>query len=298
MRIEVKKIDATKREMMFEVSKERVTQELEAVFTEVGKSAKIKGFRPGKAPRHVIEAEHGKLAQEKMIERVIPAAYQEGIKKENINPIDLPEIKDVQVKDGMLSFTACLDIRPEVVVKEYKGIRIKKKNAQVTDEEINKTLDFFKKSQGKEKEVDINDDFAKGLGYPTLDEMKASFRRQMELEKERQNRADVENQIIDFLVKSVKFFVPKTTVDRHLGRLAHEARHRLEKQNTAKEEIDKKIEEFTQKMRPNAERDVKAYFILEEIAKQENITLEEGENVFQKVVSFLLKEAQWEEAKS
>ncbi len=298
MKIEVKKKDATKREMMFEVPKERVSQEFEAVFTEIGKSAKIKGFRPGKAPRHVIEAEHGKLAQEKMIERLIPTAYQEGIMKEKINPIDLPEIKDVKVKDGMLFFTACLDIRPDVVVKEYKGIKIKKKNAHVTDEDINKTLDFFKKSQGKEKETDMNDDFAKGLGYPNLEEMKASFRRQMELEKERQNRADVENQIIDFLVKSVNVAVPKTTVDRHLGRLAHEARHRLESQHTPKEEIDKKIEEFTQKMRPNAERDVKAYFILEEIAKQEKMKLEEGENIFQKVVSFLLKEAQWEEAKS
>ena len=50
-------------------------------------------------------------------------------------------------------------------------------------------------------------------------------------------------------------------------------------------------------MKPSAERDVKAYFILEKIAQQENIKIEQGENLLQKVIGFLLKEAQWEEAK-
>ena len=144
MKIEVKKIDATKRELKFEIPKDRVTKTMEEIYAEVGKGAKIKGFRPGKAPRHLVEAHYGKLVQEETIKKIIPEVYHEGIEKENISPIDLPEIEDVHFKDGVISFKARLDIRPEVKIKDYKGIKITRKDSQVTDEEINKTLEFFK----------------------------------------------------------------------------------------------------------------------------------------------------------
>lgn len=297
MKVEVKKVDATKRELKLQVPKERVTKRLEEVFEDISRAAKIRGFRPGKAPRHVVEQEHGKLAQEKMMESLIPEVYQEAVKQESLTPVDFPEISDVKFKDGELSFTASLDIQPEFTVSDYKGIKVQKKPAQVTDEELNKTLDFFKTAQGKEKETKIDDEFAKGLGYPSLEELKASFKRQMEIEKDRQNRFDIESQIVDHLIKNTKLTVPKTTVQRHLDRLIHDVRHRLEQQNLKAEELEKRVEEFVKNMKPNAERDVKAYFILEKIAEQEKMKIEQGENVFQKVIGFLLKEAQWEEAK-
>ena len=297
MKVEVKKVDATRRELKFEVPKERVSQRMEEIYSEIAKVAKIRGFRPGKAPRHVVEQEHGKVAQEKMMERLIPEVYQEAIKQESLSPVDFPDIRDVQFKEGKLFFTASLDIQPEFTVKDYKGIKVQKKATQVTDDEISKTLDFFKTAQGKDKEAKIDDEFAKGLGYASLEELKTSFKRQMELEKDRQNRADVENQVVDFLVKNTKLTVPKTTIERHLERLAQDARRRLERQNVKAEEMEKRVEEFMKNMRPNAERDVKAYFILEKIAAQEEMKLQEGENIFQKVIGFLLKEAQWEEAK-
>ena len=64
MKVTVKKVDALKREMKFEVPKERVTKKLEEVYEELGKVAKVKGFRSGKAPRNVLEKEHSALAQE------------------------------------------------------------------------------------------------------------------------------------------------------------------------------------------------------------------------------------------
>ncbi len=297
MKVEVKKVDATKREIKFEIPKDRVIKRLDEVYSDIAKAVKIRGFRPGKAPRHIIEKEHGKLAQEKMMESLIPEAYQEAITQESLAPIDFPEISDVQYKEGILSFKASLDIQPEFTVQDYKGIKVSKKSTTVTDEEIQKTLDFFKTAQGKEKEATLDDEFAKGLGYASLEELKTSFKRQMELEKDRQNRFDVENQIVEFLVKHTKLVVPKTTIQRHLDRLTHDARKRLEEQKLKPEELEKRLGEFVKTMTPNAERDVKAYFILEKIAEQEKMSLEQGENVFQKVIGFLLKEAQWEEAK-
>ncbi|MFA6379451.1 MAG: trigger factor family protein, partial [Candidatus Omnitrophota bacterium] len=113
MKVEVKKVDATRREIKFEIPKERVVKRLEEVYADISKVAKIRGFRPGKAPRHIVEQEHGKIAQEKMMESLIPEVYQEAVKQESLAPIDFPEISDVQYKDGILCFKASLDIQPD-----------------------------------------------------------------------------------------------------------------------------------------------------------------------------------------
>ena len=67
MKVEVKKVDALKRELRFEVPRERVTKTLDEVYEEIGKYAKVKGFRPGKVPRAVLATSHGKLAEEETI---------------------------------------------------------------------------------------------------------------------------------------------------------------------------------------------------------------------------------------
>ena len=94
MKVEVKKIDATKRELRFEIPQERVSKKLEEVYEDIGKVAKIKGYRPGKAPRSVVETHHGSLAREETLKKIIPEVYREGIEQEKIEPLDLPEIME------------------------------------------------------------------------------------------------------------------------------------------------------------------------------------------------------------
>ena len=67
MKVEVKKIDSIKRELRFEVSKERVSKALEGVYLEIGKIAKVKGFRKGKIPRHLLESQYGPTAKEEVV---------------------------------------------------------------------------------------------------------------------------------------------------------------------------------------------------------------------------------------
>lgn len=293
MKVEVKKIDATKRELRFEVPRERVTQKLEEVYNDISKQADVKGFRPGKAPRHVLEANYSKLAQEETIKKLIPEVYQEGIQKESLNPIDLPEINDVSFKDGVVSFTARLDVKPEVKIKNYKGIKIAKKDSQVTDEEIDKTFEFFKQGQGQGKEVPIDDAFAKSLGYASLQDFRTSLKRQLEIDKDRQNRMDVENQVMEYLMKNTDIIVPESAVNRQLEHLMEDTKQRLRSQGLKDEDITKREDEMRKDLHKSAERDIKVYFILDKIAELENITVEKGENLFHKIIGFLLKEANW-----
>ncbi len=304
MKLEVKKVDATKRELKFEIPKDRVSQKLEEVYVEIAKVAKVRGFRPGKAPRNVIEGEHSRLAQEEMLKKIIPEVYQEGIDKEKIVPMDMPDIHDVSYKDGKVTFNATLDIRPEVKVKNYKGVQLKRKTSQVTEEEINKTLEFFKRGQG-EKEVNIDDQFARGLGYPNLEDFKNFLKRQMEMDKDRQNRMDVENQILEALLKESSLVVPASVVQRQLEHLVGENIRHLKSRPAVggagrmpEEEIKKKEDELRKELKSVAERDVKIFLIMEKIAELENISVGPNENMPHKVLEFLMKNANWEETKS
>jgi len=295
MKVDVKKIDATTRELKFEVPKERVTQKMAEVFQEIAKEAKIKGFRPGKAPRHVLETHHGRLAQDETIKQIIPEVYREAIEKEKLDPIDLPEIQDVNFKEGVISFTARLEIKPEVKVKDYKGIKVKRKSSQITDEEINKTLEMFKQGQKKDKEFVMDDAFARELGFPHLEDFKSSLRRQLEIDKDRQNRIDVENQIVEQILKNAQLTVPPSAVKKQVDHRVEDIRHRMEHQGLKKEDIDKRIDEMQKELKEVSERDLRVYFIFEKIAELENITVAEKENMVSKVMGFLLKEAKWEE---
>ncbi|MCK5580536.1 MAG: hypothetical protein KAJ18_04605 [Candidatus Omnitrophica bacterium] len=297
MKVAVKKIDALKRELKFEVPKDRVVQKMEEVYKELGKVAKVRGFRKGKVPRSVLEAEHGALAKEETIKKIIPEVYQEGIEQESLLPLDLPEIQDVDFKDGAITFTAHIDIKPDVKINKYKGVTVKRKDSQVTDEEVQKTLDYFKKSQGADKDVEIDDAFAHGLGYPSLDAFKQSLVRQMEIDKDRQNRADIEDQIVNALLKESKLSVPQGLVKKQLEHRVADTKNRLQSQGVPEEDIKKREEEIRKDLQKTVEKDVKVYLVFDKIAELENITVGQGENLPAKVMEFLMKEAEWKEGK-
>jgi FKBP-type peptidyl-prolyl cis-trans isomerase (trigger factor) len=297
MKVEVKKVDALKREMKFEIPREKVTEEMDAVYTEIGKHAKIKGFRPGKVPRHILVNSHGQLAKDETIKKIIPQAYHEGVHQKQLNPIDLPEITEVNLKDGVLTFTATLDIHPDVEISQYKGIKVERKKSDVTEEEVQKTLEFFKKGR-TDQEVTIDDNFAKGMGFPSLEEFKTALKRQIEFDKDRNNRMDVENQIVEELIKNAKLIVPQSLVKRQLHHRLNEALKRFKSQGLNDEELKKKEEELCTQLGPIVEREVKIYLILEEIAKLEKITVTDAnESLPGKVMEFLLKEASWTDTK-
>jgi len=298
MKVDVKKVDAVKRELKFEISKERVSKKFDEVYKELGKIIKVKGFRPGKVPRNILEAQHSDKAKEEVLRKLVPEVYHEGVKQEQLIPLDMPEIADVDFKDGVVTFTAKLDIKPEVIIDQYKGIKVKRKSSEVTKEEIDKTLEYFRKGQGQDKEnkVEVNDAFAHGLGYPNLEEFRKSLSRQLESDKDRHNRADVENQIVENLLKKTKLTVPESLVRRQIEHRIEEEKKRLKSQGVSDDEIDKKEKEMRKDLRAPVEREVKVYLILDKIAEVERIEIKEGENLPVKVIEFLLKEARWEGA--
>jgi FKBP-type peptidyl-prolyl cis-trans isomerase (trigger factor) len=294
MKVSVRKIDALRWEMFCEVPKERVLKKQDEVLSEIARHAKIPGFRAGKAPRDLVQKAHSQTAREETLKNLIPEAYQEGIRSEKLDPIDLPAIDQVELVDGLLKFRATFDLRPVVEVKDYRGIPVARPPVEVTDEEIAKSMDYFKKGRGLDEKAELDDAFAKSMGFPSLEEFKTALKRNMELDKERQSRQDIENQLIDGLLKNATLDVPRSLVDRQLAGRVEEFSRRLKSYGAKQEVIDKKVEESRKEIQDAAEKDVRVFLVLKKVAELENISVPEGENMAVKVMEFLLKEAKWE----
>ncbi|MBM3252526.1 MAG: hypothetical protein FJZ11_07110 [Candidatus Omnitrophica bacterium] len=294
MKTTLKKIDNCKREMTIEIPKDVVEKKFDEVYKEIQKVAQIKGFRPGMAPMHLVQAQHSQLAKEEVIKDLIPNFYKTALDQEKLLPVDLPEVSDVNFKDGGFSFKATFEVVPEIKIKKYKGLEVKRKKTEASEDDLKKSLDFLRQSKGLDKDASLDDSFAKGLGYLDMNELKETIKKQLELAKAQDARIDMENQIVTQLLENSELEIPQSSVAKQLDYLLQEARHRMAAGGMKKEEIESKENNLKDQLKQTAINDVKAYFILDKIAELENIKAEKSEQRAARVIEFLLKEAKWQ----
>ena len=124
------------------VAPEVVNAEVEQVFKEAASSVQVPGFRPGKAPRSMIESRINlDLVRGEALERLTHTAYLEALEETDLEPIDRARIEDDNLaEDGSFSFTAIVAVMPPVKLGEYKGIAVTQPQVQVTDEAVEEEL--------------------------------------------------------------------------------------------------------------------------------------------------------------
>lgn len=289
MKIEVKKLDSIKREISIEVSDDTVKNKFEDVFTRIAKDAKVAGFRPGHAPRDILEKHYSSSAHEQVLKELVPDIYHEAIKKEGLEVIELPQITDVKLDRVKLSFKAIVEVSPEIPIKNYKRQKVNYKNIAVSPDEIKRNIESLKES----KKLDVIDDsFARSLGYPDLSELEKAVERQIFLQKENQQRQNLENEIVENITAGLDFKLPGALVDRQLQELLRHAKVDLALKGFPRDKIEEQEKELIKNMEPEAKKQVKVYLVLAEIAKKENIPLDD--NVPGRVIEFLLREADWQ----
>ena len=102
------------------------------------KSLRIPGFRPGTAPRKMIEAMYGAhVFYEDGLEEIFPEIYDEAIINQGIKAIGRPSLTDMQISDdNVVTIDLTTDVYPEVTLGQYKGLEIEKPEATVTDAQV------------------------------------------------------------------------------------------------------------------------------------------------------------------
>ena len=307
MKINIKKHKNCKKTFEVKLPAERVKDEFEKVYESIKKVASIPGYRAGKVPRDLLEQHYSKTAREEVLKNLVPETYGNILEEHKLDPIGYPDITDVKLDlNGEFSYKASIETKPEFSLKSYKGLKVKRKAKEVKEEDIQKNLEslreahaqnvpkkdseaspFVNKGLGEEKEKvlpKLDNEFAKDMGFESLDKLKEVIRQNLKAVLEEASHADLEMQVINQMVDGADFEVPESLVNSEKKRLLKDANMRIEymqamqkqqdpdKKFTLSDKDKKELEENTS---IQAVRQVKAFFILDKIARAEKIYIKE-----------------------
>jgi trigger factor len=151
MKAIMEKIDNHRVVFEIEVGQQEVTNALEKAYRKLAAKVNIPGFRKGKAPRQILEARIGKDAiLDEAFEMMASPAYSQAVKDNGVEPVSRPEIEVVTLaEDKPMVFKATVVAKPEMVLGEYKGLKIAQKVDVVTEEQINAEIESLRERHSK-----------------------------------------------------------------------------------------------------------------------------------------------------
>jgi trigger factor len=143
MNVKVDKKEKSQVILEFTVSKEEFKDRLDKSFAKNAKYFKIQGFRPGKAPRNVIEKTYGEgVLYQSAVEDSVDEDFKKAVEENNLEVVSKPELDIKQIgKDKDCIYTVSFYVKPEATVKKYKGLEVEKTVVEVTDEDVDKDIE-------------------------------------------------------------------------------------------------------------------------------------------------------------
>ena len=127
--------------MRVELPAERIEKEVESRLKSVGRTAKIKGFRPGKVPASVVRQRYGVQVRQEVLSELMGQSYRDAVAQENLNPVARPKIEPVVSEDGKgFAFVATFEVLPEVKLKDLDRIEVTRPVVEVTESDCDDML--------------------------------------------------------------------------------------------------------------------------------------------------------------
>ena len=138
----------------FAIDKATFDAVVDKVYRKQVKNINVPGFRKGKAPKSVIEKMYGTgVFYEDAINDLIPENYEAAVKEAGIVVVGQPEIDVVSLDENGLVLSAKVPVKPEMQIKDYKGIEAVKAAAEATDEQVNRELEMIRERNSREIEI-------------------------------------------------------------------------------------------------------------------------------------------------
>jgi trigger factor len=152
----VENLSPTRVRLAVEVPFEDLKPSLDAAYKQIAQQVRVPGFRPGKVPARIIDQRVGRAAVlQEAINEALPKLYSDAAREHELRVLGQPEIDIANLDDGeSLSFTAEVDVRPEIEVGEVDGIAVTVDDVVVSDEDITEQLDGLRERFGSLKGVD------------------------------------------------------------------------------------------------------------------------------------------------
>lgn len=148
MMVTVESTGKLERRMRVELPAERIEQEVETRLRSVGRTAKIKGFRPGKVPPKVVRQHYGTQVRQEVLSDLMGQSYRDAVVQENLSPVAQPVIEpDVSAKNDSFAFFATFEVLPEVTLKGLDKITVSVPDVQIADKDCDEMIENLRKQK-------------------------------------------------------------------------------------------------------------------------------------------------------
>ena len=141
MKSSVESLSNLQKKLVIEVPIEAVRDSFNKAYAGMQKKAAIKGFRKGKAPMSMIKSMYKEKVTPDVLNNLINEGYFAAISEHKLRPLEMPEINvDAFGEEQGLRFSATVELRPEIELKKYEGLEVKKEKFEVKEEQLNTVL--------------------------------------------------------------------------------------------------------------------------------------------------------------
>ena len=369
--VQVETLDPLRRRVSVEVPAGEVDAALDKEYVRLSKSAKVPGFRPGRAPRHVLQQLFGERIKAEVFDHLIQHSLVEAIEKEGLEPVGRPEVVTQQARAGdSLMYTATFEVKPDIVAEHYTDIEVERPIRPIVEDDVDKYLQHMREamaqlkpvtdrdtvehgdvmrvdytasldgkvvgrgegrdvqlgsngfppefdsqllgaSVGSAREFDVtypedpevgplagklvtfsvkvdalstkdlpalDDEFAKDQGEcATLGELRERVRQRLEQQAREEGDEQMRRALLQKLVAAHQFEVPHAMVERRVDALIEGTRHDWERMGRWPRQDAALRERLHHEFHPQADYEIKVGMLLEAIARQEGLVIEDAD---------------------
>jgi FKBP-type peptidyl-prolyl cis-trans isomerase (trigger factor) len=286
MNATIKKLPESKIEITGEIEASVFDESIKRATQKFVASAEIDGFRKGKAPEKLVVE---KIGEDKILheaaEIALQAAWPKILEENKIEAIGPAEFHVLKMARGNnLSWKASVAVLPEITLPDYKTIAQKINNQkstdqiEITDKEIDETIEYIHKSRSRDKEPagPIDDAFAQSLGnFPTLTALKDNIRDGIRIEKEAKRHEEHRGKLADEIAKAATVETPAVMIEGEKQKMLRELQANITDMglewNKYLEHLKTTEEDLKKGWQQDAEKRVRIGLALHSIARQEKI---------------------------
>lgn len=155
MQVTVESTGKLERRMRVELPAERIEKEVESRLARVRKTAKIKGFRPGKVPAKVVRQRYGGQVRQEVLSDLMGQSYRDAVQQENLNPAARPKIEpEVSENKKSFAYTATFEVLPEVKLKGIDTIEVTVPEVEIGEADCDGMIENLRKQKADWVQVD------------------------------------------------------------------------------------------------------------------------------------------------
>jgi trigger factor len=150
MQVQVSRISPVVMELAVEVPADAVKSEVEKVYASLQRKARVRGFRPGKAPRQVLAHLYGAQVANDVVSAIVNETLPKALSEKNVQPVNQPQVQTGKFDQGAaFSYTARFEVQPEIGEVAYEGLELVRPPEVATEEAVNEQLELLRRQHAR-----------------------------------------------------------------------------------------------------------------------------------------------------